>query len=168
MNDLYKYAWLKGLFTQDTLYVIQDDSSREDEAIGEELQGISYNGQYTNGVVVIYNTTQTTFEESAEFVLLKKILQAVKCDIGQVARCNLHENADALTLSNIWTNLHPKKALLFLNEEERAQLGLEEVSYQVVEKAALGLSLVLADPLRALSEDDSLKRKLWIALQQLF
>ena len=170
MSKIEEYTWLNELFGE-PIYLIAEQASegnkKDKQTTGNAAVSLAYSGDYTNGIVVVHQYSGNSFENEANYVLLKKILGALHGDIAQSALVNLKENPEAMSFDTIRQELSPKKALFFLPNSSLEQFAFNISRYQV-ENFTGETTIVLADDFEHISKDQQLKKQLWAALQKAF
>lgn len=159
---------LKMLFDED-LYLVKESSQTHSttdapalEQAPQQKSGpahLTYKGDNLKGVAVLVDDATNEYLNPNDETLLLTILKAVNLSLQDVALCNL-----AKTTSQWQEQLNVNKAILFGISPET--YGKQFEMYKLISKN--DIAYLFAHPLSQLSNDKSLKLKLWGSLKEMF
>ncbi|MCH2044687.1 MAG: hypothetical protein MK212_11265 [Saprospiraceae bacterium] len=121
-------------------------------------------GKNKKQLLLLVNSNIT--EKQIEF--LKKILAAINYDIQIDVALVKSDEIDRLQFEHLQKELQAKQILFFITLPKQLinHLTQNHVKYKAV--SYQGKTLIFADPLQQIAENQQLKKQLWIVLQNVF
>ncbi len=132
--------------------------------VKEWLQGDQLEGAYTNKILIIYDTDQYELEESQR-KLLENILKAIGLQISDIQRLNL-QHQEMQQFWQINRVYQPQKIIGFGISPRSLGLVVRAIKYRTF--SFQEIPILFSDTLAMIEKEVSLKKKLWVALQQMF
>jgi hypothetical protein len=131
-----------------------------EEIIEDELIALEYEGGFEKGVLIAFEGSELSVEHKD---LLFKILGAVGCSLKDIAlTSSIH--IEEVSMASILA-LNPDKIILF-GLFHHDIMSRKKTNYEILQEDAI--EYLFADDLVQISENVTLKKSLWSALQVLF
>lgn len=146
--------------------VATDDAEKEISLALPETEG-----QNRKGVLILFHNPDGQVLEASSAALLEKILNAVKHDMDDVARCNWalleHQQQDQKNIFESLQLIDAQKIIAFGDLPLSWSISHFFQKYHITEDGS-GKGLLQVDDLSIIAQNRDLKVKLWESLQKLF
>lgn len=152
LRDLYKESLVELKEIQQTA---ESTPTLRDAALGNNKQQVL--------ILVSYPGQKMISETDLNFLL--NILNACKLSLNDVSILNL-PNGDELNYTNLIDVFKPRVILLFGVQQAQIKLPVLFPEFQV--QAFRDIRFISSPPLGQLQQDETIKRKLWSGLKQIF
>jgi hypothetical protein len=130
-----------------------------------EIQKIKKLGENQQNILFIVNNNENAFLGDEEMKLLSDLLLACKISMMDISLVNYHQNPK-INYDQIKSELDPKKILVFGVSAEELNLPSTTSFFEI--KKFENVSFIICPNLSEFLKNKTLKRQLWISLQQLF
>ena len=152
LRDLYKESLVE-------LNVIQQSTDKKTELKDSAL------GNNQKQVLILVNYTDSQVISDPELSFLLTILNACKLTLNDVVIVNF-ATEEKITYQKLVQEFKPKVVLLFGVKQASISMPVLFPDFQV--QSFMDIRFLSSPPLQSLQQDDTIKRKLWTGLKQLF
>jgi len=152
LRDLYKESLVE-------LNQIQQSADKKPELKDNAL------GNNQKQVLILVNYTDSQVISDPELSFLLTILNACKLTLNDVVIVNF-TTQENITYQKLVQEFKPKVVLLFGVKQASISMPVLFPDFQV--QSFMDIRFLSSPPLQSLQQDDTIKRKLWTGLKQLF
>jgi DNA polymerase III psi subunit len=152
LRDLYKETLVE-------LNQIQQSADKKPELKDSAL------GNNQKQVLILVNYTDSQVISDPELSFLLTILNACKLTLNDVVIVNF-ATEEKITYQKLVQEFKPKVVLLFGVKQASISMPVLFPDFQV--QSFMDIRFLSSPPLQSLQQDDTIKRKLWTGLKQLF
>ena len=152
LRDLYKESLVE-------LNEIQQSADKKPELKDSAL------GNNQKQVLILVNYTDSQVISDPELSFLLTILNACKLTLNDVVIVNF-ATEEKITYQKLVQEFKPKVVLLFGVKQASISMPVLFPDFQV--QSFMDIRFLSSPPLQSLQQDDTIKRKLWTGLKELF
>jgi DNA polymerase III psi subunit len=152
LRDLYKESLVE-------LNEIQQTPAKKPELTDNVL------GNNQKQVIILVNNTDSQVISDQDLSFLLTILNACKLSLNDVVIVNFAAQED-LTYQKLVQDFKPKVMLLFGVKQASIKMPVLFPDFQV--QSFMDIRFLSSPTLQSMQQDDTIKRKLWTGLKQLF